>query len=286
MIIQSFVLEIGGLFISYEYSKPIEFDEEKPFCEFICKSHHSDIKNKIFLVDNLQNISNKTLLSSTKFWKLWHNKQGYIVEFFNDKNIITSVVHTSYDFSKNSIYILESIIRETIFLPSDVHAFLMVGYLNWHDTGLFLHGAMVEYLNKGIVFSGISGSGKSTISALFSQTTKSPIITDDRILVRFENGIQGFSTPYDWKIERCQNKNMPLKCILYVKHGRSNAIRTLSYDEKIKYLLTTNLIPFYVPNGISKTLNAFNNIINNIPIYEYSFIPEKSAIKHLLENIL
>lgn len=295
MKLEKFRLNIGEIIISYEYNKPIDSNGNEPFNEFISSGNVSNemanIINKVSVVSSISPVvTNRKLIASTLFWKMWDYSPNYRIDFINNESLLTCRVITNSDFSVNRIMILDSIIQKTVFLPSDVHALLMNGYLCYHDFGLLLHGSMVQYKQKGIVFSGVSGSGKSTISSLVAKHMNLPIVTDDRVLIRFKKRVECFSTPYDWKIERCKNIKTDLGCIVYVKHGlNTNAIHALSREEKFNYLFTTNLLPFYIPGGLIKTYKAFSFVIDSIPIFEYSFIPNEESVDHLflyVEDIL
>lgn len=290
MIIQNFKLKVGEITILYEYSHPVNAQGCEPFFEFFSRENDviqsADIINRVEIVDDVSpNESIYPLVASTVYWKMWDCNHTYKIAFYNNKGLLTSRVTTNKQFSINKIEILSSILNNTVFIPSDVHAFLMIGYLSSHEFGLFLHGSMVKFKDTGIVFSGVSGSGKSTISSLVSSVNNSSIIADDRVLVRLKKDIECFSTPYDWKIERCKNIKLPLGCIVFVKHGNCNMIRTLSTEEKIRYLFKTNLLPFYIPDGMAKIVNAFNRIIDCVPIFEYSFLPNKDAANYILSYI-
>lgn len=290
MIIQNFRLQVGEITILYEYNHPVNSQGCEPFYEFLSEEddvfQSANIINRVEIVDNISPTEIiHPLVASTMYWKMWDCNHTYRIAFYNNKGLLTSRVTANKDFSINRIEILSNIINNTVFIPSDVHAFLMIGYLSSYEFGLFLHGSMVKFKDTGIIFSGVSGAGKSTLSSLVSNVSKSSIIADDRVLVRLKDNIECFSTPYDWKIERCKNIKLQLGCIVFVKHGNNNLIRTLSTEEKIQYLFKTNLLPFYVPDGIAKIVSAFNRIIDSVPIFEYSFLPNKDAANYILSYI-
>lgn len=284
MKIQNFKLYIGDIILSYNYNIPVFSQGNEPFLEFLYNDNDRkiEVNNAVNIVKEILPLETEDILiASTIFWKMWKFKNSYRIDFFNNEGLLTSRIITNDNFSINEIEILDSIIKTTVFIPSDVHSFLMNAYLCWQDIGLFLHGAMVTYNCRGLIFSGVSGSGKSTITALLKEHKNLPIMSDDRILIRFKEQIECFSTPYDWKIERCKNIKTQLGCIFYIKHGNTNKIRTLDTEEKLRYLFTTNLLPFYIPNGILKVSYAFEKLLNSIPIYEFTFTPDISAVEYL-----
>ncbi|MDR2524754.1 MAG: hypothetical protein LBC83_00950 [Oscillospiraceae bacterium] len=287
MIVQNFTVSIGEILISYQYDKSIIAKGNEPFVAFLTPQYMPDgkshIMNYVSVVDKIPSANiDVEMTASTIYWKMWTVSSGYHIEFFNNEGLLTSIVKSNNNFTVNKIIMLRDILNSTVFLPSDVHAFLLIGYFGFRDIGLFIHGSMIRYQDKGVIFSGISGSGKSTICALASEFLNQKIITDDRILVRFNDGVECYSTPYDWKIERCNNIKTHMGCIVYLKHGSSNWIRKLSYDEKMMKLFSTNLLPFFVPEGMLRIAKAFDLIVNSVPIIEYHFKPDRSAIEYLL----
>jgi len=78
--------------------------------------------------------------------------------------------------------------------------------------GILVHAAGASADGKGLLFPGISGAGKSTISALLRAGDGVHLLSDDRIVVR-GNGSGGFDlggTPWPGDAGVAENDSVPL----------------------------------------------------------------------------
>ncbi len=51
----------------------------------------------------------------------------------------------------------------------------------------------------------------------------------------------------------------------------------------IKQIFYSNYIPFYLDNGVERNYKLLNNLLKNVLIYEYEFLPEKKSVHYLAD---
>ena len=108
-----------------------------------------------------------------------------------------------------------------------------------HLGGVALHGSAIKFKNKAIAFSGVSGAGKSTHTALWRDRfgDRVDMINDDRPIIRFESD-EPYAHGAPWSGTSPLNNPIcaPLAAVVYVQQGETNVLRPLSLHEKIFHL--------------------------------------------------
>lgn len=150
-----------------------------------------------------------------------------------------------------------------------------------------LHGALVDFEGKGIVFLGDSGAGKSTMCDII-KTTKATIIADDRFILDFSDELVCFGTPWNIKnpqysINMCSN----LTKVFLISHGNNN-IKDVknSYHDMVYGLFPAMLSPMFMSSiEVTKMKIKYLNFIrNNCDIYSFAFRPDVSAIPYVIDT--
>lgn len=132
------------------------------------------------------------------------------------------------------------------------------------------HGALIDYQNKGILFTGKSGSGKSTHTNLWKDVYRDEvrIINGDKPLVAYSNGrFTGFGTPWNGKENIGLNDSVNIEAIVTIKQDSVNEIRRLNTSESLNILMNQLLFP-QKENGNEILIQLIKKIIKIIPIYE------------------
>lgn len=114
-----------------------------------------------------------------------------------------------------------------------------------YDTVLF-HGSAISVDGQGYLFTALSGTGKSTHTALWRSHfgDRAVMVNDDKPLLRVtKGGVFVCGTPWNGKHNLGCNISVPLKGICVLNRGTENTIRTLTPSEAIPYLLQQSYIP-------------------------------------------
>jgi len=137
--------------------------------------------------------------------------------------------------------------------------------------GCFFHSCGVNFEDKGMLFAGRSGTGKSTIAILLKD--KADILCDDRIIVRSRPA--GFTIYGTWShgdVPDISAGSAPLRAILFLEKSNENRINYLKNKKDILNRLLSCLIkPFVTVDWWEKTLVLVNGIIQEVPCYELKF---------------
>ena len=86
--------------------------------------------------------------------------------------------------------------------------------------GVLLHASAVKVGGKGILFSGTSGAGKSTMASLWDGLENTTVLSDDRVIVREHSGqLWAYGTPWHGSARISSPEAVPLDRIFVLHHA-------------------------------------------------------------------
>jgi hypothetical protein len=143
--------------------------------------------------------------------------------------------------------------------------------------GILMHASAVNFQGRGIIFTGKSGSGKTTISELF-KTSGGIVINDDKIILRkMGNNIVIYNCPMTYADQR---KSVILSECYILSHSQKNHIEAVN---KVSALAAYAIQHNFDPDIINKQLKVFSEAFANVPIFKLGFFPDQDIIK-LINN--
>lgn len=153
----------------------------------------------------------------------------------------------------------------------------------FHD-GLVIHGSAIECENKGIIFSGPSGTGKSTQSRLWRKYKKAEMINDDRPALRvIEGASYVFGTMWNGSSKKCTNKSAPLAAIVLLQQNAENKIERLADDEAVKRLMPRSFLPYNNEENMGRALKNLEKIVSVTPVFLLKCRPDREAVELLCQ---
>jgi hypothetical protein len=131
-------------------------------------------------------------------------------------------------------------------------------------------GALVE--GRGLIFPGVSGAGKSTVTRLLAGDDRFLLLSDDRVVLRRKNdNVRVFGTPWPGDAGVAKNAEGPLAAILFLARGGEGAISTLTREEALRRLLPVISVPWYDRKLTEASLSFCEKLLDAVPAYELSF---------------
>lgn len=130
------------------------------------------------------------------------------------------------------------------------------------------HGAAIEYDGKAYLFTAPSGTGKTTHINLWKRHLgdKVNIINGDKPIIKVDETVTVYGTPWAGKENLQRNVSAPLKAICILKQGKTNNIILLDKSTAVNYLMRQVYLP-HNPVSLSKTLALLGTMIENTPVY-------------------
>lgn len=144
----------------------------------------------------------------------------------------------------------------------------------------FLHASAVVCGGGAYLFSGPSGTGKSTHTALWRKLfPDSYILNDDKPVIWPEKGkISAWGTPFSGRTDLQVNRGVPVKGICFLKQGRENRIRPVTGAEALALLLNNTWRPRSNP-GMSLLLDMMEQVVTETHVYELCCTEDPEAAR-------
>jgi len=154
---------------------------------------------------------------------------------------------------------------------------LLMYFLSMRN-GALIHAAGVEVKGKGLIFPGKSGAGKSTLCHLLSGEGDIRLLSDDRVIVRKEEGrFLAYGTPWPGEAGIASNKRIPLHGLMFLKKGTQNSIKRISRSDTLEKLMPVTSIPWFDAPVMEEILELCGTLSSAISAYELEFKPDAGA---------
>jgi hypothetical protein len=144
--------------------------------------------------------------------------------------------------------------------------------------GLLFHACGIDDGERGYLFLGNSGDGKSTTAKLwFDQGIT--VLNDDRIIVRENKGkLWMYGTPWHGDFKEHSSHGLRIRKLFFLRQGRKNSSRVKSGAEAVSMLLARSFPPFWDKEGMAFTVEFCQRLVSEIPCYELTFVPDAGMI--------
>jgi hypothetical protein len=143
-----------------------------------------------------------------------------------------------------------------------------------------IHSSCVEYVGRGVLFLGESGTGKSTHTRLWCENIDGAhLLNDDSPIVRFVDGdIRVYGSPWSGKTPCYRAEDYPIAALCRLSQAPENRIRRLSTIAAIAALLPSTPPQFaYGVELQDAILATLSQIIAKVPIFHLECLPNSAA---------
>jgi len=226
------------------------------------------------------------IFNSGTIWSLYRSKGKYILKVSPRMAVLDS------DFKSGDIYIKPSPPSSVYSYPLDypLDEVLMINWLS-RGWGIMMHACGVSDNSQGLVFSGTSGAGKSTVADLWKErisklesrsmkpSDKTILLSDDRVIIRKIDGrFSIFGTPWHGDSKVCSPQEAPLDKIFFLQQARENKAKKINPIKASSRLIVCSFPPFWDKKGMEFSLNYCAELAQKIPCYELDFIQDEGVL--------
>lgn len=263
---------IGPLTISYEGCPSFY---ETYFSAFQCDAA-APVDLSITIVPHApRHKQNGTILIRTPELTICDCKEQYL--FFFEQHWGISEMYVQKDGSAAFLY---TTLDDTTDHAEDIFHALRFAFLvcaQNHDL-IVLHSASLLYNEHAWLFSGCSGTGKSTHTNLWHDLFGTPRLNGDLNLLGIENGIpMVYGLPWCGTSEIFTSKNYPLGGIVFLKQAPENEVGNPSLDQCILRLLQRLISPSWTKQLCEKNLHLSSEIAEHTQIFTLACTKEPQA---------
>lgn len=149
-----------------------------------------------------------------------------------------------------------------------------------------LHSASFLYRGKAWLFSGPSGTGKSTHTNLWHDLLQVPLLNGDLNVLALVNGqpmIHGL--PWCGTSKICDPASYPLGGIILLRQAMDDRVEELSADKKRLLVLQRLISPTWTPEMLSANLDLVDELADKIYIARLHCTKNFSAVDVMKEGI-
>jgi hypothetical protein len=169
---------------------------------------------------------------------------------------------------------------------------LLIMHRLTQERAIELHGSgIVRGNGVANLFIGHSGAGKSTTTRLWTSCEEVEVLSDDRIIVRLDDGRDGpagptgmrmYGTPWHGEAMFASPNSAPLTRIFVLEHGHGNVITRLTRSQAVGELFARAFVPFHRHEYLENALSFLEQLVSSVPCYRYSFEPDERAVETIL----
>ena len=248
----------------------IIFGSEEHICflspQFLNKDHKCTCIFNLFLLHKLnENISfNLCNIDNDKKYLLSHKNQ----------NALINSTWTSIDVENFSDEAFSIILLQIFYTHAVQHHIIQ------------FHSSLISTNNRGLMFLGPSGIGKTTQAELWNKYRDALIINGDIVFVQeTEDAFLGWGTPWHGSSPYCENTSVPVHAMIVLKQAPENSIRELTGFEKVSEVSNSVFYPRWLENGMELCLETLDHLLSKIPVYELSCRPDEDAVRLVEETV-
>lgn len=205
-----------------------------------------------------------TLIINNNQLNLFLNDDSYILMFPSNKHLLMCIISrdgkTAEFFYDHS---LEPDAKTELFYAMRT-AFLVAAQNN----GLFaLHSASIEYNKCAWLFSGKSGTGKSTHTGFWHELYNTEYINGDINLIGIENDtVMVYGIPWCGTSGIYSTKKLPLGGIVILKQASFNKVEELTEDSRQLLVAQRMLSPTWLSSQVDKNLDFADVIQKHVNV--------------------
>lgn len=227
----------------------------------------------------------KKIFEMPSYWALHATDKNYYLErFFPPTSRRMSVSIIKKDLSKVRHYTEKRKTWSARYLIQPLIRYLFVNILALHG-GIMLHGSAVKIGGKVFVFSGRSGSGKTTISGLFKKAGMK-VLSDECVVMCKRGGhTYAYGTPWPGGGRMAEPDGAPLAALCFISHGMRNTLRKVDVKEAAKNILHQAVVQAWGPEPIGRIFDSVNALASDTPCFEMPFVKDESAVEFVMKNL-
>lgn len=210
----------------------------------------------------------------------YHAEHGklYCMEREAEKGWLTAVMYDE-TFRRMDMRINEKPFLQPPLELGLLQRFLPMRQIFVHYRVLYLHSSQILVENRGIVFSAVSGGGKTTQAKLWQRYRQSRILCNDRTLIRKE---QGAWHTYGYIVDgsepvRCAERHA-LGCIVLLEQAKENRVERIGGAAAAAGLLPQVIVDGWDVRKRQQSVEMVLELLTEIPVYRLFCTPDEAAV--------
>ena len=278
-------LIIAGIRLRITSDQPIKGSDA--FAPFLQAFETPDICLSFRQVDALPSHSEQVIYEDLCYRVHPDGKGGYVRTFFDPPRDYEAYALATYDYGGGIV--------QVDYLPKGAHCVselsncmfhLGLEALLIHQHRLCLHASCIDTPLGGILFSGVSGIGKSTQANLWCQHRDAKQINGDRpILTKGSDGWMAWGSPYAGSSKVHVNDSCSITAIVMLKQAQECSLRRLSLPEAFRSVWSGLTMHSWNEKLVELASNLTVDLVSAVPVFEFGCTPDEAAVRYLEKEL-
>lgn len=143
---------------------------------------------------------------------------------------------------------------------------------------IMMHASIVRYKEKGILFSGPSGVGKSTQAELWKKYRGAEIINGDRAILYVSDLVTAFGSPYAGSSGIVRKESVPVNAIVFLHKASENRIERRNGNLRFGEMYQRFAVTPWNEELCNIGMNLICRIMHKVPVYDLFCRPDEGAV--------
>ncbi len=281
------IICIAGFNIRLQSEKADNIALEESFLPFVLTNDSKSIDLLINTINGIppELMNDENLLfeakdQQQKYFSIYQHEQSYKFIVYNQRadNEIQQIALLNKNFSEWIIYKNSHEENNVVYPLSYPMGPLVFYYLTVKYNAIMIHASGVFDGEKGRIFTGFSGAGKTTMAYLW-QKSGNRIINDDRLIIRKENADYFmYNTPMFYTDI---SKKTLLNSINLIYHAPDNIVARLNGAKAVSRIMAFCIQHGYNNRFIEHHLEFLSELCSYLPVYEVGFLPDEKIVNYI-----
>jgi len=280
-------LNIGGISFGIQ-SSSVRLALEPVLAEFETDRNRCEIEMEVDWADDLALPAAAPAFRSGGLWRSYEDVHGFAFYFQTAHLGPTPYKRAEFDrhFTQGRISLLRRYFDPELPvypLEYPLDELLAIHRLST-GAGVEVHGCGVLTEDGiGRLFIGHSGAGKSTTSRLWLKQPGARVLSDDRIILRREQGqLRMYGTPWHGDAGLAAQASGSVDQIFLLEHGQKNEIVALEKGRAAAEVFARTFVPYHSASGLVNALRFIEEAVCTVPVSLFRFVPDRSALEAIL----
>lgn len=235
------------------------------------------------------NANDKLIIETDRTWRLFHTGNSEFPYRLSPSTVVpvhpkSLHLYASNDFRRLRLYYGDwKQLPESPWIYSPYEQTVMIHLCQWNGPAALMHASAICHDNKGYLFLGDSGAGKSTIAEILEQHFgQKRIFSDDRVVIRKKEGKWWvFGTPWNGTFPRSRPDGVEIGGMYFLEKSDANHAKRPS--SLLPRLLPVTFGTWWLPQKMDSYFQFLTEICeqNQFPLEDLSFKKDSSAANYL-----
>lgn len=146
---------------------------------------------------------------------------------------------------------------------------------------IVMHSSLIDVNGEGILFTGPSGTGKTTQAELWHEHRRAEIVNGDMVFIHKEKDgrFYAYGSPWHGSSEYCLNKKLPIKAIIVPVKAEQCSIAEIKGMDMLKCVLPEVMLPDWFDGCKNLGISTLDELLKCTPVYRLECTKDIHAVK-------